>query len=76
DRAWARVLGGEPVHYVTPYAADGMYLAQAGIPTLTFGPGDIGQAHSRDESVIVSELVQAAQVLAALMVDWCYERSV
>jgi succinyl-diaminopimelate desuccinylase len=73
QNAYTGALGREPVLYVTPYAADGMYLAQAGIPALTFGPGDIAQAHSHDESVPVDELLAAAEVLARLMADWLDE---
>jgi acetylornithine deacetylase/succinyl-diaminopimelate desuccinylase-like protein len=48
---------------------------QGGIPALTFGPGSIGSAHSADESVPLVEVVEAAQVLAALIADYCGGRA-
>lgn len=70
-RAFRQSLGRDAIRYVTPFAADGMYLTQAGIPTVTFGPGTITSAHSDDESVDLDQVFQAAQVLAALIVGYC-----
>ena len=39
-------------------------LAEAGIPSVLCGPGDIAYAHSADEWVPVAELVQAAETYA------------
>ena len=46
-----------------PYATDAPYIAQAGIPTVVFGPGSIEQAHTKDEWISVKELDQAVDVL-------------
>ena len=50
---------------------DGPTFTRAGIPTIAFGPGDIGVAHAVDEHVPVDELVRAAQVLALVAVRFC-----
>ena len=50
---------------------DGPTFSRAGIPAIAFGPGDIGQAHTVDESVPVDELVRAAQVLAVAAMRFC-----
>jgi acetylornithine deacetylase len=50
---------------------DGPTFTRAGIPTIAFGPGDIGQAHAVDESVPVDELVRATQVLAVAAMRFC-----
>jgi acetylornithine deacetylase len=50
---------------------DGPTFTRAGIPTIAFGPGDIGRAHAVDEHVPVDELVQAAQVLALAAMRFC-----
>lgn len=42
---------------------DAAYLNEAGIPAVCFGPGDIGQAHTADEWVDVSEVEACADVL-------------
>ncbi|MEV5410272.1 M20 family metallopeptidase [Thermopolyspora sp. NPDC052614] len=37
-----------------------------GVPTVVFGPGDVGLMHQTDERISVSELVDAARVFAVL----------
>ena len=51
-------------HRVTgvSYGTDGSKIAQAGIPTVVFGPGDIAQAHTAAEWVEVEQLRIAAEV--------------
>ncbi|WP_238582694.1 M20/M25/M40 family metallo-hydrolase [Trabulsiella odontotermitis] len=39
------------------------------IPTLIVGPGDLSQAHVKDEFVRIEELHQAAQIYASLALD-------
>jgi acetylornithine deacetylase len=46
-----------------PYGTDASTLSQAGIPALVFGPGDIAQAHTRDEWVDLAEVERAAELL-------------
>lgn len=46
---------------------DAALFAEAGIPALCFGPGDISRAHSATEWVEVAQIEQAAQVLEALL---------
>jgi acetylornithine deacetylase len=49
-----------------PYGTDASTLAQAGIPSVVFGPGDIAMAHTCDEWVPLDEVEQAAEVLYRL----------
>ncbi len=46
------------------YGADSRHYVEAGIPTVLFGPGNIDQAHFPDETMSVSELVEATDLLA------------
>jgi acetylornithine deacetylase len=46
-----------------PYGTDASTLAQAGIPAVVFGPGDIGRAHTCDEWVPLNEVEQASDIL-------------
>jgi acetylornithine deacetylase len=46
-----------------PYGSDLRLYAAAGVPTLHYGPGDVRMAHSVDEQVAVSEVVQVARTL-------------
>jgi acetylornithine deacetylase ArgE len=49
-----------------PYGTDASTLAQGGIPSVVFGPGDIAKAHTCDEWVPLAEVGQAAEVLYRL----------
>jgi acetylornithine deacetylase len=46
-----------------PYGTDASALADAGIPSVVFGPGDIAQAHTCDEWVSLAEVEQASEIL-------------
>jgi len=69
--AYQRALGREPRLVITPYAGDGMYLQKAGIPTITFGPGDIRDAHFGEESVEIEQMFAAAAVYAQTLTAFC-----
>jgi len=61
-RAVDAVRGGHRVLGV-PYGTDASTLADAGIPAVVFGPGDIAQAHTHDEWVDLAEVERAADIL-------------
>jgi len=46
-----------------PYGSDASTLHQAGIPSVIFGPGSIGKAHTDDEFVPLDEVEMAAEIL-------------
>jgi acetylornithine deacetylase len=50
-----------------PYGTDASTIAGAGIPSVVFGPGDIAQAHTCDESVPLAEVEQASEILYRLV---------
>lgn len=50
---------------------DAAFLNQAGIPTVSIGPGHLRNAHSANEYVEVEELVDAAKVYALSIAEWC-----
>jgi len=56
------VVGKREVHAV-PYGTDASTVANAGIPTVVFGPGDIAQAHTKDEWIDLAQLEPAAEIL-------------
>lgn len=45
-----------------PYGTHASRFARAKVPSVVFGPGDIAQAHTKDEWIEVSQLDQAAEV--------------
>jgi acetylornithine deacetylase len=49
---------------------DSTWIQRAGIPVVTFGPGEMRHAHSPDEHVGTDDLVTAAKVLALAIVSW------
>jgi acetylornithine deacetylase ArgE len=59
------VRGGHQIQAV-PYCTDGSTLAQTGIPTVVFGPGDVAKAHTCDEWVALEEVEQASEILYRL----------
>ena len=50
---------------------DAAFLTAAGIPAITYGPGDLRVAHAADEHVEIDELVAAARTYALLAASWC-----
>ena len=56
------VVGRHAVHPV-PFGTDAAPVAHAGVPAVVFGPGDIAQAHTKDEWVDLAQLEPAAEVL-------------
>jgi acetylornithine deacetylase/succinyl-diaminopimelate desuccinylase family protein len=56
------VDGLHPVVSV-PYGTDASIIARAGIPAVVFGPGDIAQAHTKDEWVSLEEVAKASEIL-------------
>jgi acetylornithine deacetylase len=56
-------------HHVTavPYGTDASTIAEGGIPSVVFGPGDIARAHTCDEWVPLDEVEQASEILYRLV---------
>jgi acetylornithine deacetylase len=61
-RAIDAVAGSHEVVAV-PYGTDASTIAEAGVPAVVFGPGDIAQAHTKDEWVELGPVEQAAVAL-------------
>jgi acetylornithine deacetylase/succinyl-diaminopimelate desuccinylase family protein len=59
------VVCGHPAGFAGLRATtDAVFLCEAGIPTVVFGPGSIAQAHRPDEYVEVCQVQQATRVFA------------
>jgi acetylornithine deacetylase/succinyl-diaminopimelate desuccinylase-like protein len=61
-RAIDSVTGRHEVQ-VVPFGTDASTIARGGIPSIVFGPGDIAQAHTKDEWIELSQLEPAAEIL-------------
>ncbi len=46
-----------------PYGTDASTIAAAGVPAVVFGPGNIAQAHTKDEWVDLGQVGSAAEIL-------------
>jgi len=57
-----RVGGRRPRVLGVPYGTDGGPLGESGLPCFVFGPGDIAQAHTKDEWVEVDQILLASEM--------------
>lgn len=66
-----RHVGGPPDFYGSPGATDARFMRnQAGIPTVVFGPGIMGLAHTIDEYVEIDAIGVAAKVYADVVAQF------
>lgn len=56
------VIGRDPETGGVPYGTDAGPLGATGLPCLVYGPGDIAQAHTRDEWIELDQVRAAAEV--------------
>jgi acetylornithine deacetylase len=68
--AAAEVLGARPAIGGASYWADAAFIADAGIPTVMFGPGGEG-AHAAEEWVSVSDTEAVVRTLVAVAARFC-----
>ena len=47
------------------------YNNQLNIPSVVFGPGSLGFAHTNEEQIGLDEIAQAAAILLRFIGDWC-----
>ncbi|CAM3289236.1 acetylornithine deacetylase [Paenibacillus lupini] len=66
-----KVLKREAEVGMTPTVTDAGWIGRAGIPTVIYGPGELGKAHAVDESLDIRELVDYTKVMIAFIADWC-----
>jgi acetylornithine deacetylase len=61
--------GRRPQVKGVPYGTDAGPLSEAGIPCLVFGPGDISQAHTKDEWIELDQVRTAVDAYYAIACD-------
>jgi acetylornithine deacetylase ArgE len=52
-----------------PFGTDASTISEAGIAAVVFGPGDIAQAHTKDEWVELDQIDRAAEILYRFATD-------
>ncbi len=64
DRLMAHIeaIVGERNKIGVPYGTHASRIADAGVPSIVFGPGSVAQAHTKDEWLSIEELEQASKV--------------
>lgn len=65
------VLGKPALFQGFPAVDDATYLERGGIPSISFGPGNVMMAHAVDEYVACDEVIDACKLYAATAIDWC-----
>jgi acetylornithine deacetylase/succinyl-diaminopimelate desuccinylase family protein len=66
-----RALGRSAVLRGFPAVDDATYLQRGGIPSISYGPGDVMMAHAVDEYVACDAVIEATRVLATTAIEWC-----
>jgi acetylornithine deacetylase len=56
---------------IATYGTEGPYYADAGIPAVILGPGDIGVAHTPNEHIEVREAERALSIYSELIRRVC-----
>jgi acetylornithine deacetylase/succinyl-diaminopimelate desuccinylase family protein len=59
-----------PLRAFSGFTDSRFYVNQCHIPTLIFGPGEVDQSHTTDESVEVEALVQAARIYGLILINY------
>jgi acetylornithine deacetylase ArgE len=70
ERLGAAIDAVEGKHTViaVPFGTDASSIALAGVPAVVFGPGDIAQAHTKDEWVELDQIDRAAEILYRFLI--------
>jgi len=70
-RLGAAIDGVEGRHSVlaVPFGTDASSIALTGVPAVVFGPGDIAQAHTKDEWIELDQIDRAAEILYRFFLD-------
>lgn len=74
SQAHQTILRQPPEVGMSPTVTDGGWLGDAGIPTLIYGPGDLNNAHSINESVSIEQLTRFTKVMVQFIYEWCHTK--
>jgi len=65
------VLGREAESVIWPCVSDSGWFAEAGIPVVICGPGRLEEAHAINEKIELAQVLEAAKLYAAWILDFC-----
>ncbi|MTV82538.1 acetylornithine deacetylase [Secundilactobacillus folii] len=66
-----KVLGQEPQINMSTSVSDGGWFDYYHIPAVVYGPGELAQAHSDNESVELQQLLDYTKIIADFVLNWC-----
>lgn len=69
--AYEAIMNEPAKYYGFTAVDDATFLNQAGIPTITMGPGSIEIAHTANEHIEIEELMNAVKIYALTILEWC-----
>lgn len=64
-------FGQKPVVGMSTSVSDGGWFGYYHIPAVVYGPGQLVQAHSDNESASLAQLQTYTKTIAAFILDWC-----
>ena len=70
-RAAESVLGPQELKGWVASCDGRLFFHRGGMPTIVFGAGDLGLAHSLDERIEMGDILAAAEVVGRFLADWC-----
>jgi acetylornithine deacetylase/succinyl-diaminopimelate desuccinylase-like protein len=70
-KAHEEALGVPAVFQGFAAVDDATYLERGGIPSISYGPGNIMVCHAVNEHVVIEEVIKACKVYAATAIEWC-----
>jgi len=72
-QSYEQIMKREAVLKPGPFVGDANYLYEKGTKSIFFGPGDVSCCHGTNEYLEVEEMLQAAKIYAAMILNWCAE---
>ncbi|WP_456278719.1 peptidase [Bacillus sp. AK128] len=72
EKNFEKIKLQKPVIEASPWGTDGGLFTKVGqIPTIVFGPGTTEVAHYPNEYILIDQMIEAAEIIANMMVEWC-----
>ena len=68
-------LGYAPPCVAMPATSDARLFRKAGIPTINFGPGFLEKAHTENEFVYITDVINFAKIYASFILHYFRERN-
>ena len=71
-----QVTAVQPTMEMSPSVNDSGWFAYFKMPAVAYGPGELTQAHSDNESVALADVLVFAKTIAAFVIQWCNQEKI